>query len=163
MALGGSLVQRAAARLAGGPAHTLELAREVLGLSGNAGAASRAIFTLLGCDRRFQVDADGMWRIGDPARAPGPPLTDVGFAVVDVETTGSLGADRIMDIAIVEVRGGAVVDGKPSPWIVVQDKAVRAMVALSMRLRLSPQSRTDPKTLARQPQYSRPRPWEANE
>jgi DNA polymerase-3 subunit epsilon len=110
MARGGSLVQRAAARLAGGPAHTLELAREVLGLAGNAGAAAQAIFTLLGSDRRFRVDADGMWRIGDSARLPGPPLTETGFAVVDVETTGSLGADRIMDIAVIEVRGGAVVD-----------------------------------------------------
>src|SRR5262245_31690285 len=33
----------------------------------------------------------------------------------------------------------AVFDGKASAWIVVQEKAVRAMIALSMRLRLSPQ------------------------
>jgi phage terminase small subunit len=38
---------------------------------------------------------------------------------------------------------GAVVDGKVSPWIVVQEKAQRAMVALSMRLRLSPQARRE--------------------
>jgi len=38
---------------------------------------------------------------------------------------------------------GAVVDGKTSPWLVVQEKSIRAMVALSMRLRLSPQSRLD--------------------
>jgi phage terminase small subunit len=36
---------------------------------------------------------------------------------------------------------GAVLNGKPSPWIVIQEKAVRAMVSLSMRLRLSPQAR----------------------
>jgi phage terminase small subunit len=36
---------------------------------------------------------------------------------------------------------GAVVDCKPSPWITVQEKAVRALVAVSMRLRLSPQAR----------------------
>jgi hypothetical protein len=65
--------------------------------------------------------------------------------------------------AALELRSGAVADGKPSPWIVVQEKSVRAMVALSMRLRLSPQSRTDPKTLARQQQYSGPRPWETDE
>jgi phage terminase small subunit len=59
-----------------------------------------------------------------------------------------------------ELRRGAVVDGKPSPWITVQEKAVRAMVALSMRLRLSPQSRIDPKTLGRQQQYQGPLPWE---
>ena len=40
--------------------------------------------------------------------------------------------------------------GTTSAWLTVQEKAIRAMVALSMRLRLSPQSRTDPKTLARQ-------------
>ena len=35
-----------------------------------------------------------------------------------------------------ELRNGAVVDGRPSPWVVVQEKCVRAMVSLSMRLRL---------------------------
>lgn len=55
---------------------------------------------------------------------------------------------------------GAVVDGKPSPWITVQEKAVRAMVALSMRLRLSPQARLDPKSLARQQPRLYPPPWE---
>jgi len=33
--------------------------------------------------------------------------------------------------------------GKPSPWITVQEKARRAVVALSIRLRLSPRSRLD--------------------
>src|SRR5450432_1148237 len=46
--------------------------------------------------------------------------------------------------AAFELRNGAVVDGKPSPWIVIQETCVRAMVSLSMRLRLSPQSRIDP-------------------
>jgi phage terminase small subunit len=59
-----------------------------------------------------------------------------------------------------ELRLGAVVAGKPSPWITIQEKAVRAMVALSMRLRLSPQSRIDPKTLGRQQAYTGPMPWE---
>jgi phage terminase small subunit len=36
---------------------------------------------------------------------------------------------------------GHVIAGKPSPWIVVQEKAHRMMAALSMRLRLAPQSR----------------------
>jgi len=36
---------------------------------------------------------------------------------------------------------GAVIAGRTSPWITVQEKSVRAMVALSMRLRLSPQAR----------------------
>ena len=62
--------------------------------------------------------------------------------------------------AALELRNGAVVDGKPSPWIVVQEKCVRAMVSLSMRLRLSPQSRIDPKTLGRQQPHPGPRPWD---
>jgi phage terminase small subunit len=40
-------------------------------------------------------------------------------------------------------REGEVVNGRPSPWIVVQEKAVRAMTALAMRLRLSPQARRE--------------------
>jgi hypothetical protein len=31
--------------------------------------------------------------------------------------------------------------GRISPWTVIQEKSVRSLVALSMRLRLSPQSR----------------------
>jgi len=62
--------------------------------------------------------------------------------------------------AALELRNGAVVDGKPSPWIVIQEKCVRAMVSLSMRLRLSPQSRLDPKSLARQLPHSGPQPWD---
>ncbi len=108
---GGSLVHRVAHLLQVGPVHTLDLAREVLGLSGHSGAASQAIFTLLGRDARFQVDSQGLWRLLDSARLPGVALADLSFAVVDVETTGGMsGGDRIMDIAVVEVRGGAVVD-----------------------------------------------------
>jgi len=48
------------------------------------------------------------------------------------------------DYAVRQMREeGAVVGGKVSPWIVVQEKAQRAMVALSMRLRLSPQARRE--------------------
>ena len=54
---------------------------------------------------------------------------------------------------------GAVVGGRPSPWIVVQEKAVRTLVALSLRLRLAPQSRVDPKTTGRQHPQIVP-PWE---
>jgi phage terminase small subunit len=55
---------------------------------------------------------------------------------------------------------GAVLDGKPSPWIVVQEKCVRGLVALSARLRLCPQSRTDPKTTGRQRPSLYRKPWE---
>ncbi|GAB3733966.1 hypothetical protein GCM10028862_16740 [Luteimonas pelagia] len=38
---------------------------------------------------------------------------------------------------------GHVRDGRANPWLVVQEKAQRAMVALSARLRVCPQSRFD--------------------
>jgi phage terminase small subunit len=57
-------------------------------------------------------------------------------------------------------RHGAVINGRASPWIVVQEKCVRGLVALSMRLRLSPQSRIDAKTLGRQQIDTGPKPWE---
>ena len=107
-----SLLRTAADRLASGPTHTLDLARDVLGLSGHAGAASAAVFQLLGADPRFQVDREGVWTL-DPTVVPlGAPLHEVPFAVVDVETTGgaSWSGHRIIDISIVEVLGGAIVD-----------------------------------------------------
>ena len=64
------------------------------------------------------------------------------------------------DQAAEQLRLGAVIDGRASPWITVQEKAVRAMVALSMRLRLSPQSRMDAKAVERQQQRNFPAPWE---
>ena len=39
------------------------------------------------------------------------------------------------DQAALELRKGAVVKGKSSPWLAVQREAIKAMVALSMRLR----------------------------
>jgi len=70
-------------------------------------------------------------------------------------------ASALCDLAADHLRTeGAVVGGKPSPWITVQEKSVRTMVALSMRLRLSPQSRADPKTIARQQVPPRRPPWE---
>ena len=109
---GASLIRTAAERLASGPVHTLDLARDVLGLTGHPGAASAAVFQLLGADPRFEVDGEGVWSL-DLALAPfGAPLSDVPFAVVDVETTGgaSWRGHRVIEIAIVEVRGGCIVD-----------------------------------------------------
>ena len=107
-----SLVRRAAERLAAGPIHTLDLASEVLGLVGHDGAASAAVFQLLGADPRFVVDAGGVWSLDAAPEPLGVPLAELTFAVVDVETTGraSWGGHRIIEIAIVEVRGGAIVD-----------------------------------------------------
>ena len=103
-----SLVQRVAARLEHGPAHTLALAREVLGLAGHPGAASAAVFSLLGQDPRFEVDAAGTWRLHETL--PGTALRDLAYAVVDVETTGGgpHRGHRITEIAVVHVDHGEV-------------------------------------------------------
>ncbi len=107
-----SLVRTAADLLADGPAHTLDLARDVLGLTGHPGAASAAVFHLLGTDPRFQVDGEGVWSL-DPDRVPlGARLDSVPFAVVDVETTGGAHwrGHRVIDLSIVEVLGGQITD-----------------------------------------------------
>ncbi len=39
------------------------------------------------------------------------------------------------------VKDGHVIDGRASPWLTVQEKAHRAQTALSLRLRVCPQSR----------------------
>jgi P27 family predicted phage terminase small subunit len=44
-------------------------------------------------------------------------------------------------------REGYVIAGRPSPWIIIKEKAHREMVALSMRLRLSPQGRNHRKEI----------------
>ena len=105
-----ALIHRAASVLEKGPTHTVALAHEALGLTGNPGAASVAVFTLLGPDSRFQVDGEGVWSMAGPR--PGTPLSDLCYAVVDVETTGgSYGlGHRMTEIAIYEVRGGVVED-----------------------------------------------------
>ena len=105
-----ALIHRAASVLEKGPLHTVALAHEALGLTGNPQAASAAIFTLLGSDWRFQVDGEGVWSMAGPR--PGTPLSQLRYAVVDVETTGgSYGhGHRMTEIAIYEVRGGVVED-----------------------------------------------------
>ncbi len=107
----GTLIQRAASVLEKGPMHTVALAHEALGLTGNPGAAAAAVFTLLGPDSRFQVDSEGVWSMAGPR--PGTPLSELCYAVVDVETTGgSYGrGHRMTEIAIYEVQGGVVEDG----------------------------------------------------
>jgi hypothetical protein len=46
-------------------------------------------------------------------------------------------------------RNGPVVNGRPSPWLVVLEKAHRSCAVLAARLRLAPQMRLDPKTVHR--------------
>ena len=107
-----ALVARVARELRDGPRHTLELARSALGLVGNPEVASRAVFTLLRDDHRFQVDRAGQWRLTGGIRGPGPEVRGLSYAVVDVETTGGgFGrGHRVTEVAVVLVEGGRVTD-----------------------------------------------------
>ena len=107
-----SLLQGAWEVLRRGPLATTELAGRVLGLNGHPGAASAAVFALLGGDDRFEVDGEGVWSLRGGARRPGALLSRLSYAVVDVETTGGRyeGGHRMTEVAVVEVRGGAVQD-----------------------------------------------------
>jgi hypothetical protein len=96
---------------------------------------------------------------GRPARLKPPPSLSAAEQGVFLDIVASVAAGHFQSsdlpllcryaeaIALAELaaqeirRGDAVVNGRPSAWITVQEKAVRAIVALSMRLRLSPQAR----------------------
>lgn len=107
---GRSLVQLAARRLEQGAVHTLQLANEVMGLTGHPGAAAAAVYSLLGPDPRFAVDAAGVWSLKAAFRQVGPSLGFLDYAVVDVETTGGEphSGHRIIELAIVEIRDGVI-------------------------------------------------------
>ena len=107
-----SLLQAAWELLEREPVATGEVARRVLGLNGHPGAAAAAVFALLGDDARFEVDGEGVWSLRRRARRPGAPLSRLAYAVVDVETTGGSyeGGHRMTEVAVVEVRGGVVLD-----------------------------------------------------
>ena len=107
-----SLLQGAWEVLRSGPLATPEVARRVLGLNGNPGAAAAAVFALLGADDRFEVDGEGVWSLRGGARRPGALLSLLSYAVVDVETTGGRyeSGHRMTEVAVVEVRRGVVQD-----------------------------------------------------
>lgn len=109
---GGGLIDRALAALRDGPCRTEDLAASVLGLRGNPRAAAAAVFTLLGTDSRFAVDAEGVWSLTAPPKLPAVSLLEEDWVVVDVETTGGSAArgDRVTEIAAVRVSGGRIVD-----------------------------------------------------
>lgn len=108
-----SLLQDAWEALQPGPLHATELARRVLRMNGNAPAAAAAVSALLGGDDRFECDQAGAWRLrSKPGPPPGAPLATLRYAVVDVETTGGRyrNGHRMTELAIVDVRDGAVAD-----------------------------------------------------
>jgi DNA polymerase III subunit epsilon len=113
------LTERAADYLKGGPADSRSLIASVcqLSLLPDVVAEHMAV-TLLRDQPRFARTPDGAWRLSEPA-APAwlttsveaePLLASLGFAVVDVETTGGRpeNGDRITEIAVVTVKDGTV-------------------------------------------------------
>ena len=99
-------------------------------ISPRAGA-SDAVKAIV-CELIATVDSD-WFRLSD-----GPLLESYAEAI-------ALERQAYREIAI----GGPVIGGKISPWVGVAERATRAVVAVSARLRLSPQHRTDPKTAGR--------------
>ena len=114
------LVERAADFLKTGPATSQQLVSSVCQLSSlPAHIAEHMAITLLREHPRFTRTGDGGWQIGEAApRAWGtsyaeePLLSELSFAVVDVETTGGRAenGDRITEIAVVTVQGGRILD-----------------------------------------------------
>jgi phage terminase small subunit len=58
---------------------------------------------------------------------------------------------------------GAVIDGKPSPWLTVLEKTGRALVSLSGRLRLFPQMRVSSRDAGKSSPGYRSPPWQQDE
>jgi DNA polymerase-3 subunit epsilon len=106
-----TLAERALEYLREGPRSPLEIVRDVMGLHrANGAVAERLATALLGADPRFSFDMGGRWTaVPEPAWL-GVSLSEVRFAVVDVETTGmsARGGDRITEIAVVHVEGRRV-------------------------------------------------------
>ncbi|QJR34908.1 3'-5' exonuclease [Gemmatimonas groenlandica] len=126
-----TLSARAAQRLASGPLDPVTLMCDVCKVDRlQADAAERMAVALLSSHPEFVRLPSGHWALAatpasasavstGPGRddigsesAPSGSLLDVNFAVVDVETTGTspIAGDKITEIAIAQVRGGAVVD-----------------------------------------------------
>jgi DNA polymerase-3 subunit epsilon len=110
----GLLVRQALALLAAGPASTADVARQVLGIAHANGAAAAAVFSLLGGDPRFAVSVDGAWSMASspaaPSPAPGKPLREEEWVVVDLETTGGSPkrGHRVTEVAAVAVSRGEI-------------------------------------------------------
>ena len=106
---------------------------------------------------------------GRPQRLRPPAHLSSAAREVFVEIVASLAADHFMtsdsDLLCAYAKAvclereasghlngeGAVLGGKPSPWITVLEKSQRAVVALSLRLKLGPQARTRARVVATRP------------
>lgn len=126
--------------LVGGPQPAPEIARVVMGLTGPRCVTEPVVTELLGSDRRFRCLPDGRWDVTPSAPRHSASLERLRYAVVDVETTGSLRwrGHGLVEIAVVEVRDGFVGDtyhtllnpGRPlPPFVTALTGITPAMVA----------------------------------
>jgi len=111
------LTNRAADFLSAGPADAATLISYVCQLPGApANVAEHLASALFAGHQRFLKDGDGRWRLRDAAvldvapRGTTNALQRETFVVVDVETTGTSpnAGDRVTEVAVVQVRDGAV-------------------------------------------------------
>jgi DNA polymerase-3 subunit epsilon len=106
------LADRAIRLLTDGPADSATIVREVCQIAAvPSGLADHLATALLAADARFARRGDGSWYLApaeQPAADPDESIDRLGFVVVDVETTGTsaMNGDRVMEVAVVEVRGG---------------------------------------------------------
>ena len=111
------VIARARRALAGGPLDDAALLGQVLSLPGAPPAvAARIAESLFGRHEWFVRIEGGRWELREEPAAPADAtlLTEVTFAVVDVETTGggTTRGHRITEFASVPVRGGEIGE----PW-----------------------------------------------
>lgn len=123
-----TLSARAADMLASGPLDAVTLMRHVCQVARlHEDAAERMAIALLSSHAQFVCLPSGHWallrddgalvsrpttplHVETATHVVSPSLTDIAFAVVDVETTGTRAShgDRVTEIAIADVRDGAV-------------------------------------------------------
>ena len=99
--------------LRSGPLNGQEICSKVLSLSNvSEKMAQRLARTMLAEDPRFRCLSDGRWAIAENWQTdPEQSLIDTVFVVVDVETTGfSPPSDRVIEIGMVRVAGGRIID-----------------------------------------------------
>ncbi|HXY69245.1 MAG TPA: 3'-5' exonuclease [Gemmatimonadales bacterium] len=104
-----TLAERAALYLSTGPRPPDDIAHDVLGIARARGVlAERLVAALLGADPRFALDVEGRWSSVPEPSLGALPLADLGYAVVDVETTGmrARAGDRVTEVAVVHVDQG---------------------------------------------------------
>ncbi len=105
------LTDRALALLASGPADSATVVREVCQIAAvPSGLADHLAAALLAADSRFARRLDGHWVLAVPEVVVDTDrsIDELGYVVVDVETTGTraMHGDRVMEVAVVDVRGG---------------------------------------------------------